>query len=148
MVASIKDDIVGKAPAHKGFNHLTLSVSDLDRSMDFYCDFLGFCGEVRWATGAYLSYGDCWLCLSLGVASPSQDYTHFAFTFDSESMLKIHQKEAFEMAIQWQKNTSEGDSLYLEDPDGHKLELHSGSLNTRLESLRKSPYDELVWLSE
>ncbi|AWY00183.1 glutathione transferase [Marinomonas primoryensis] len=127
---------------------MTVSVSDLDRSIAFYCDFLGFRGEVRWATGAHLSYGDCWLCLSLGVVSPSQDYTHFAFTFEAEAMLRISKKDGYQLVKQWQKNTSEGDSLYLEYPDGHKLELHSGSLNTRLESLRKRPYDNLIWLSE
>jgi catechol 2,3-dioxygenase-like lactoylglutathione lyase family enzyme len=127
---------------------VTVSVSDLDQSIAFYCDFLGFRGEVCWATDAHLSYGDCWLCLSLGVVSPSQDYTHFAFTFEAEAMLRVSKKDAYQSVKQWQKNTSEGNSLYLEDPDGHKLELHSGSLNTRLESLRKRPYDNLIWLSE
>jgi hypothetical protein len=80
--------------------------------------------------------------------SPSQDYTHFAFTFEAEAMLRVSKKDVYQSVKQWQKNTNEGDSLYLKDPDGYKLELHSGSLNTRLESLRKRPYDELVWLSE
>jgi len=148
MVKALKDVSTVKEHRHKGFNHLTLSVADVDRSLAFYRDLLGFKGEVRWDKGAYLSYGDCWLCLSLGAAKPSQDYTHFAFTFDSAAMQRIHQENAFNKVIQWQENTSEGDSLYLEDPDGHKLELHSGSLATRLESLKNTPYDALTWLNE
>jgi catechol 2,3-dioxygenase-like lactoylglutathione lyase family enzyme len=129
-----------------GFNHLTLSVSDLEESLRFYRDFLGFQGEVRWNRGAYLSYGDCWLCLSIGNPSPSQDYSHFALTYDRETIQLICQKDAFQQVTLWQENSSEGDSLYIEDPDGHKLELHAGSLSTRLESLKKHPYDGLEWL--
>jgi catechol 2,3-dioxygenase-like lactoylglutathione lyase family enzyme len=150
MVASLDDSLAFQPSSiqqHEGFNHLTLSVANLDISLGFYCDLLEFKGEVRWNTGAYLSYGNCWLCLSLGEATPSQDYTHFAFTFDSAVMCCIQQKTAFQAVKQWQVNSSEGDSLYIEDPDGHKLELHSGSLATRLESLKAKPYEGLEWLN-
>ncbi|MBU1296386.1 MAG: VOC family protein [Gammaproteobacteria bacterium] len=149
MVASLNDSSAFQPSSiqqREGFNHLTLSVKNLDSSLEFYCDLLGFKGEVRWNTGAYLSYGNCWLCLSLGEANPSQDYTHFAFTYDSAAMSRIEQKSAFHAVKQWQANSSEGDSLYIEDPDGHKLELHSGSLATRLESLKAKPYEGLEWL--
>jgi catechol 2,3-dioxygenase-like lactoylglutathione lyase family enzyme len=150
MVASLDDSSVFQssyAEQGKGLNHLTLSVTNLDSSLEFYCHLLGFKAEVRWNTGAYLSYGNCWLCLSLGEAKPSRDYTHFAFSFDSSAMSRIQQKNAFQAVKQWQVNSSEGDSLYIEDLDGHKLELHSGSLATRLKSLKAKPYDGLEWLN-
>lgn len=51
-----------------GLNHLTLAVTDVDRSLDFYRDLLGFVPHARWQSGAYLSLGELWLCLSLDAA--------------------------------------------------------------------------------
>jgi catechol 2,3-dioxygenase-like lactoylglutathione lyase family enzyme len=42
----------------RGLNHLTIAVSDLDRSVDFYTEVLGMRGHVRWDQGAYLSLGE------------------------------------------------------------------------------------------
>jgi len=43
-------------------------------------------------------------------------------------------------------NKSEGQSLYILDTDGHKLEIHVGDLKSRLKSLKIRPYKNLVWL--
>ena len=40
-----------------GINHITLAVTDLDRSMEFYIDILGMKPHVRWDRGAYLTAG-------------------------------------------------------------------------------------------
>jgi len=37
-----------------GINHLTLSVHDLDESIDFYYNLLGCKMHARWDRGAYL----------------------------------------------------------------------------------------------
>ncbi len=42
-----------------------------------------------------------------------------------------------------QDNSSEGDSLYILDPDGHKLELHVGDLESRLASMKAEPFDDM-----
>ena len=47
--------------AVRGLNHITLSVSDLARSFDFYARVLGFAPKARWDKGAYLEAGDLWL---------------------------------------------------------------------------------------
>ncbi len=48
-----------------GLNHLTLAVSQLAPSVAFYQQLLGMTLHARWDSGAYLSCGDLWLCLSL-----------------------------------------------------------------------------------
>ena len=125
-------------------NHLTLATADLPRAFDFYTGVLGCRPRARWARGAYLSAGDLWLCLSLDAdARPSVDYTHAAFTVEGEAF------EAWRTRLEdagvrfWKTNTSEGDSLYVLDPDGHRLELHVGDLDSRLAALRDAPYDAL-----
>ncbi|EAQ64461.1 probable fosfomycin resistance protein [Marinomonas sp. MED121] len=129
-----------------GLNHITLSVSQLEHSLDFYQNLLGFKAHVKWDNGAYLSLPGLWLCLSLGRTESVKDYTHFAFSLSESDYERLVIKLKQYGVKQWQENTSEGESFYFLDPDGHKLELHLGSLETRLAELKTSPYQGLVWL--
>jgi catechol 2,3-dioxygenase-like lactoylglutathione lyase family enzyme len=135
----------GHTPSVTGLNHVTLAVSDLQRSFDFYVSLLGMKPHVRWARGAYLSTGNLWFCLSTDQASPAQDYTHVALSVDAAELPQWRRRFSEAQVPLWKENTSEGDSLYFLDPDGHQLELHAGDLNSRLRSLRLKPYDDLQW---
>ena len=128
-----------------GINHITLSVRDLKESIAFYRDFLGMKLHVFWDTGAYLTAGETWLCLSLGEPKPAMDYTHLAFSVSAQALAALRTQLKQTGVTEWQQNTSEGDSLYILDPNGNRLELHYGSLQTRLAALQKSPYKGLVW---
>ncbi|MGR5173556.1 fosfomycin resistance glutathione transferase [Vibrio owensii] len=129
-----------------GLNHITIAVSDLERSLDFYINALGFKGHVKWKKGAYLSLGDLWFCLSVDKPDEKSDYSHIAFSISQQDFTDFsHKLIQFDIA-QWKENKSEGDSLYLLDPDGHKLEIHSGDLYSRLESIKHQPYEGLEWL--
>ena len=105
--------------------------------MAFYQQLLGMTLHARWDSGAYLSCGDLWLCLSLDpqrrVTPPEEsDYTHYAFSISEADFASFAARlEAAGVAI-WKLNRSEGASHYFLDPDGHKLELHVGSLAQRL----------------
>lgn len=128
-------------------NHITLSVSDLERSFAFYADTLGLRPRAKWARGAYLSAEGLWLCLTLDTRCRQgalPEYTHIAFTVDRERFAAHAAALLAHGVTQWQPNSSEGDSLYFLDPDGQKLEIHVGSLESRLASLREAPYDGLV----
>ncbi|MDA0384295.1 fosfomycin resistance glutathione transferase [Vibrio owensii] len=129
-----------------GLNHITIAVSDLERSLDFYINALGFKGHVKWKKGAYLSLGDLWFCLSVDKPDEKSDYSHIAFSISQQDFTDFSQKLIQLDIAQWKKNKSEGDSLYLLDPDGHKLEIHSGDLYSRLESIKHQPYEGLEWL--
>jgi len=124
-----------------GINHLTLAVGDLGRSVDFYVDLLGCVPRARWARGAYLSAGDLWLCLAVGPVRPAGDYTHVAFSV-AEGTFDVCVARLMQAGVRiWQSDSSEGDSLYFLDPDGHRLELHDGSLASRLAAVDAAPYE-------
>ncbi len=128
-----------------GMNHITFSVRDLGSSIRFYRDLLGMKLHVAWDTGAYLVAGDTWICLALGEPAPAKDYTHVAFSIDERAMSELRLKLR-ELGIEeWKKNTSEGDSIYFLDPNGHRLEVHCGTLASRLSELKQVPYKGLVW---
>lgn len=129
-----------------GLNHITIAVSDLERSLDFYINALGFKGDVKWRQGAYLSLGDLWLCLSVDKPDEKSDYSHIAFSISQQDFTDFSHKLIQLDIAQWKENKSEGDSLYLLDPDGHKLEIHSGDLYSRLENIKHQPYEGLEWL--
>ena len=130
-----------------GLNHITLSVSDLEKSLQFYRDLLGFTAHVMWDKGAYLSLGELWLCLAAGQTDCSSDYTHIALDVTQQDFAKVVQALRDAGVVEWKNNSSEGDSLYFLDPDKHRLEIHAGSLQSRLESLIKEPYEGLQWLT-
>ena len=127
----------------KGLNHITLAVKDLEESFTFYTSLLGFKPHAKWSRGAYLSLGDLWLCLSCDESKPAEDYSHIAFDIAAENFSDFSCSLMDAGVTQWKQNSSEGDSLYILDPDGHKLEIHVGSLKSRLESLQLNPYDGL-----
>ncbi len=127
----------------RGLNHITIAVKDLDKSFGFYVELLGMKPHAKWNKGAYLSLGELWFCLSFDEVIPSNDYSHIAFDV-SASNFPLLKSQLLSAGIQhWKQNKSEGNSLYILDPNGHKLELHVGSLAKRLESLKANPYDGL-----
>lgn len=123
-----------------GFSHLTVAVSDLSRSFDFYVNVLGFIPQGRWDKGAYLTAGKLWLCLTLESAMPAKDYTHYAFSVDDSEFDECVSKLKCAGTNCWKNNSSEGSSYYFLDPDGHKLEIHIGDLESRLLSMKIKPY--------
>lgn len=131
-----------------GLNHLTLAVTDLARSIAFYRDVLGCELRAQWAEGAYLEAGPLWLCLSLDALAASvvrADYTHYAFDVPEEGFEHLSTRVRQHAAL-WKDNESEGRSLYFLDPDGHRLELHIGSLAFRLAYYRENPSKGVVIL--
>jgi catechol 2,3-dioxygenase-like lactoylglutathione lyase family enzyme len=122
-------------------NHLTFAVSDLERSISFYNEILGCDLRARWADSAYLEAGSLWLCLRVdpGLSSGARtDYTHIAFDVSADAFEALSDRIRSSATI-WKENRSEGASIYFLDPDGHKLELHVGSLASRLAHYRVKP---------
>ena len=131
-----------------GLNHLNLAVSNLKVSFNFYTRKLNFKPLAKWKHGAYFLAGDLWFTLSFNPNYPPEartDYTHYAFSVSKADLDYYHQNiERLNLKL-WQENTSEGNSLYILDPDNHKLELHVGDWQTRLEAVKKNPYEDMVF---
>ncbi len=132
----------------QGINHITLAVRNLDESITFYTDVLGFRPLARWDKGAYLLAGKSWICLTLDPETrtgPLDEYTHTAFTVSEMDFQRLSERILRSGTRQWQENRSEGDSLYFLDPDGHKLEIHTGNWHSRLAACREKPYSSMVF---
>ena len=121
-----------------GINHITFAVADLRHSLPFYRDVLG-CKEVMvWGGGAYLEAGDLWICLSIDATAngeAARDYSHVAFSVAEEDFQTLKTRIVESGAKTWKENRSEGESLYFCDPSGHRLEIHIGSLSSRLSAM-------------
>ena len=118
-----------------GISHVTLTVSDLDRSLAFYTGPLGATLRARWPRGAYLDAGGLWLCLELSDrVTPRSDDTHMAFAVAGPDFAALAAR-IDAVAPRWKENRSEGASVYFLDPDGHRLEIHAGGLDSRLSAM-------------
>ncbi len=119
-----------------GLNHLTLAVNDLDRSIAFYSGLLGFSIRMQSHSSAYLEAGTLWLALvvdSEARSGPLPEYSHVAFSVSPAGLLLLTEKLTKAGVPRWQES-ERSDSFYFIDPDGHKLELHSGDLRSRLQA--------------
>ena len=122
-----------------GLNHLTFSVSDLDRSISFYRDALGARLLVKGNTTAYFSLAGLWIALNVEKNISRNEilssYTHLAWTIaDCDFGAWQERLTSRNVNILPGRVRDERDkgSIYFTDPDGHKFELHTGSLQDRL----------------
>ncbi|WP_041720632.1 fosfomycin resistance glutathione transferase [Alkaliphilus metalliredigens] len=124
-----------------GINHITFAVSDLEKSVEFYVDLLELRLVGKWDKGAYLLAGNQWVALNVDDAvtlETKSDYTHISFNVLSTDFKKMKDKLESAGVKSFKENSSEGDSFYFLDPDGHKLELHYNNLEDRLKWVREN----------
>ncbi len=118
-----------------GMNHITLACQDIEVSFAFYKNVLGLKPIVKWEKGAYFLVGEFWFCLNVDENREANAcYTHYAFDVTVEAFDEMSQKIIISGATLFKDNTSPGKSLYFLDPDGHKLEIHVGSWQSRVQA--------------
>lgn len=129
----------------EGINHVTLSTSDVGRSVRFYIDVLGCSLVAWWPDGAYLLAGDLWLALVRGIDETRDpaDYSHVAFHASPAAFAEIAERCRATGVEEWQDNWTEGKSLYLVDPSGRRIEIHTTTLSDRVAHAAAHPWEGL-----
>ena len=123
----------------KSINHVTYSVSDLQNSVDFYKNILKAKILLEGKNTAYFTVGGVWLALNEESDIPRNEiqysYTHIAFSIDErefDGWYKWLKENNVNILNGRQRDVRDKKSIYFTDPDGHKLELHTGTLEDRL----------------
>jgi catechol 2,3-dioxygenase len=115
--------------------HVHLKVSDLDRSLDFYRDVLGFEVQQVWNGAAFLSAGGYHHHIGLntwqsdGGSPPPPGTTglfHAAIRYPTRTALADALKRLVDAGVPLTGASDHGvsEALYLNDPDGNGLELY------------------------
>ncbi|GAB2317781.1 FosX/FosE/FosI family fosfomycin resistance hydrolase [Alkalibacterium sp. s-m-22] len=131
----------------EGLSHITLVVTDLDRTARLFSDIFEAkevydSGEKKHSLfkEKFLLVGGLWVAIMESEDVKNETYHHVAFKI-SNSEYEIYKKklEAYDIRMRESRPRIEGEgrSLYFYDYDNNLFELHTGTLEERLDSYNK-----------
>ncbi|WP_445500967.1 FosX/FosE/FosI family fosfomycin resistance hydrolase [Microvirga sp. G4-2] len=140
----IEGKIEGKI---EGLSHITLITSDLSRMTAIVEQVLD--GKEIYSSGdetfslsreKFFIVGGQWIAVMEGESLPSRTYNHIAFKIPV-SAIDDYRTRIESLSLEFREARprveGEGHSLYFYDHDNHLFELHTGTLEERLERYRQ-----------
>lgn len=127
----------------EGLSHITLVVKDIERTSEIIVRILG--GKQIYDSGnktfsiskeRFFDINGIWLVLMEGEQLSAQTYNHIAFKISDGNYTNCENEIKglkLEIKPSRTRKSEEGRSLYFYDYDNHLFELHTGTLNQRLE---------------
>ncbi|SCY27675.1 FosX/FosE/FosI family fosfomycin resistance hydrolase [Microvirga guangxiensis] len=131
----------------EGLSHITLITRDLDRMSAIVEQVLD--GKEVYSSGddtfslsreKFFIVGGQWVALMEGESLPSRSYNHIAFKIPASEIDDYRariERLGLETREPRPRVEGEGHSIYFYDHDNHLFELHTGTLEERLERYRK-----------
>ncbi|WP_067934377.1 VOC family protein [Alicyclobacillus kakegawensis] len=122
----------------RDFSHVTINVSDLNKSLDFYAGQLGMRLVHRGRRDAYLEWGAAWVCLQERPELASQrrqfGVDHVAFYIQPAAFHEAVEglRRANVPIVRGPVERGGGWTVNFLDPDGTQLEFHTGTLAGRM----------------
>lgn len=111
-----------------GIRHLALFVTDVDRSVDFYCRVFGM--RVEWRPdpeNAYLTSGTDNLAIHHGSVGKKTNLDHFGFIVPTPADVDAWEARVRELGYQpyapARTHRDGARSFYFPDPDGHVIQI-------------------------
>ncbi len=130
-----------------GLSHITFIVRDLDRMERILTDILD--AQKIYDSGAegfsiskerFFDIGGVWVATMEGDPLPQRSYNHVAFEMGPDEYDdRLARIRALGLDVREGRSRvpGEGQSIYFYDDDNHMFELHSGTLQERLERYAK-----------
>ncbi|MCB5174359.1 FosX/FosE/FosI family fosfomycin resistance hydrolase [Microvirga lenta] len=131
----------------EGLSHITLVTRDLERMSAIVEQVLD--GREVYSSGddtfslsreKFFVAGGQWIAVMEGESLPTRTYNHIAFKVAPDALDEYRRRiEALGLSIRESRPrvAGEGSSLYFYDDDNHLFELHTGTLEERLERYRR-----------
>jgi len=142
------------SPMIKGISHITFVVSDLQRMTNlletiFDAKEVYFSGDRTFSISRekFFLLGGQWIAIMEGQPLPEKTYNHVAFQMREEDLDELAGRiKSLGLEVREARNRidGEGQSLYFYDFDNHLFELHTGTLEQRLQSYSRANKGEVL----
>ena len=131
----------------EGLSHITFVVGDLEKMTRLLVDVLKArevyaSGEEMFSLSPekFFLVGEVWVAVMQGEALPERSYNHVAFKIEEDEFddrLAAIRHLGLEFKPPRPRVPGEGRSIYFYDNDNHLFELHTGTLDMRLDHYRR-----------